>query len=435
MRFLRTPLMLIAFLGLFANSALFAQFQDPTQEPEENTILGGLGITWIDDQPYTTFTIAPDLHFGKVGVGLYLQFLMDNENNFELRKDEFEDGRGILRVIRYIRYGRKYDKYFFRVGMLDRATLGNGFLMWNYNNGSNYDKRKVGLVADVDLGTFGFESVTSSIGSGDISGYNLFIRPFRLINNDPDISFADRFRVYTTFVRDNKVATAVQDSSASLSAFGIGADLQWLNLPFLKSSIYGDYASINDYGSGTAMGVNLVFPEFIGLLAVSAKYEKRFLKDNFVPSLFGPLYELEQRLYSPSDSIGTLFRLESARESEGYFGELAGHVINRIRLIGNYQALNGIRGSGRLHLEASAPNLIPKFELRAYYDKSGIETLKDARTLDAQSVATGEISYQLNRYLLLTTIYRWYWVEDPDNPGVYKPIERIEPRLSFRYVF
>ena len=73
-------------------------------------------------------------------------------------------------------------------------------------------------------------------------------------------------------------------------------------------------------------------------------------------------------------------------------------MVNRIRLVGNYQALNGIRGSGRLHLEASAPRLVPGFELRAYYDKSGIATFDDARTLDARSIATAEIGYQLNRY-------------------------------------
>ncbi|MCB0275533.1 MAG: hypothetical protein KDI06_12010, partial [Calditrichaeota bacterium] len=115
--------------------------------------------------------------------------------------------------------------------------------------------------------------------------------------------------------------------------------------------------------------------------------------------------------------------------------ELSGHLINKVRLIGNYQRLNGIKRSGIIHLEASAPDLVPKFELAAYYDKSRVETFRDFRTLDPLSVLTAEVGYQLNSFLLLTTIYRWNWVESPDQPGVYTRIERIEPRISFRYRF
>ncbi|MCB0299102.1 MAG: hypothetical protein KDE52_03545, partial [Calditrichaeota bacterium] len=70
-----------------------------------------------------------------------------------------------------------------------------------------------------------------------------------------------------------------------------------------------------------------------------------------------------------------------------------------------------------------------------YYDKINVETFKDVRTLDINSVLTADIGYELNNYLLLSVIYRWYWLEEPGNPGVYKPVERVEPRLSFRYNF
>jgi hypothetical protein len=88
-----------------------------------------------------------------------------------------------------------------------------------------------------------------------------------------------------------------------------------------------------------------------------------------------------------------------------------------------------------LHLEASVPALIPRIELRGYYDKSGIETFEDARTLDTRSVLTAEASYQLNPFMYLTAIYRWYWLEDPNRAGVFNPVERFEPRVTFRYSF
>lgn len=88
-----------------------------------------------------------------------------------------------------------------------------------------------------------------------------------------------------------------------------------------------------------------------------------------------------------------------------------------------------------LHLEASAPTLVPKFDLRGYYDKRAIGSFKDARTLDSNSLLTAELGYQVYPYVFLTMVYRWYWVEQPEDSGIFKPIERVEPRVTFRYNF
>ena len=429
----RYCLLLLMVLGL-AQIAWAQPFPDPYRYPEDRTMMGGLGMTWIDDQAYTTLTLAPDLAFGKWGVGIYLQLLFNNEDGFKFRKDEYQDGAGILRAIRYIRYAQKYDPYYFRVGSLDRAILGNGFLMWNYNNQSNYDKRKIGLVADVDLNKFGFESVMSNFGSSDLQGVNLYVRPFRFAQEPMPI--LNKLRVYTTYIRDNNVAdeplTDTTFTENSLSAFGFGVDLMWLDLKLINSTVYADYSKFSDFGNGKAVGIRVVFPEFIGLFGLAARLEKRFNGEQFVPSLFGPLYDLQRQLGGTS-SIFT--QLRNTPKTEGIFGELAGHVIQKVQLIGSFQKLNGIRNSGILHVEANAPDLVPRFELRGYYDKINVETFKDVRTLDINSVLTADIGYELNNYLLLSVIYRWYWLEEPGNPGVYKPVERVEPRLSFRYNF
>ncbi len=417
---------------LVSFSSGFSQaFPDPFREPEQSTLAGGLGMTWIDGRPYTTFTIAPDISLGKFGIGIYLQLLLDNQNQFTLRKDEYQGGAGILRAIRYIRYGRKYDPFYVRVGMLEMASLGNGFLMWNYNNGSNYDKRKIGLALDADLGTFGFETVASNLNTLELVGANVFVRPFRFFM--PEALLLKDIRVYSTFVMDRGVPT-LQGSTRNIQAFGFGADLHWLDYPFIKSFIYADFGKFKDYGSGQAVGITGIVPDLGGILGVAAKFEKRFLDEQFIPNFFGPMYDLSR---TPVPTVNAFELLENAPKSEGYFGQLTGHIAQKIRLIGNYQRLNGKKYSGILHLEASAPDLIPQIELRAYYDKSNIESFRDARTLDINSIATVEVSYRLNRFMLLTTIYRWYWVEVVDEFGVkqYKPIERIEPRITFSYSF
>jgi hypothetical protein len=418
-------LIVIAILIGMASLVQAQGFQDPFKYPEQNYFDAGLGVTWLDGTPYTTFTLAPDISIGNFGVGIYFQLLFNNEDNWKVRTLEYEDGPEILRIFRYVRFGQKYDPYFFLVGTIERATLAHGFLMWNYNNASSYDKRRIGLIADMDFNKFGFETIWSSIGNNNLRGVNLYLRPLRFFNSN--IPILDRFRIYGTYARDSKVKTGTApDSTEAFTAYSVGADLQWLKMAYLHSTIYAEYGKFVDYGDGKSLGIDFVFPDFIGIFGLSARFEKRFIGDQFIPNVFGPLYELNREL-------GFFEVLENVEKTEGYFGELAGHVINRILLSGSFQKLNGIPNSGVLHLEASAPTLIPRIELRGYYDKSGIETFEDARTLDIRSVLTAEASYQLNPFLYFTAIYRWYWLEDP--PGKFTPVERFEPRIPFRYSF
>jgi len=428
----------VLLIILLLTTPIYGQgFRDTYSYPDQNTMMGGIGMTWIDDQPYTTLTLAPEFALGKFGIGIYFQLLMDNENNFELRKDEYEGGAGYLRAIRYVRYGQKYDPFYARAGTLILSSLANGFLMWNYTNASNYDQRKWGLVFDVDLGKVGFETVVNNLGRMELVGGNLYFRPFRFVN--PDLILLKNLRFYGTYVFDNEYASwEVQGEYKKLQAYGLGVDLVFVDLPVFKSGVYFDYGKFQDFGSGQAVGINAIFPEFIGLFGLSAKFEKRWNGKQFIPSFFGPLYERDRELdpfQFPQES--SILLMQNAEKSEGYFGQLAGHIINKVRLIGNYQKLNGVENSGIMHLEALAPDLVPKFELRAFYDKRGIQTFKDARTLDNQSLLVVDVGYRLNFFLVLSTVYYWYWVKEVDAFGnvEYRPVERVEPRLSISYRF
>ena len=97
--------------------------------------------------------------------------------------------------------------------------------------------------------------------------------------------------------------------------------------------------------------------------------------------------------------------------------------------MGNFQKLNAIDHSGIMHLEAKVPNLIPDVRLITTYDKTGIETFKDARTLDHHSVLIAEIGYRTYQFFYISMRYRWNFIET--SPNVYEPQERFEPRVSF----
>lgn len=375
----------------------FLYSQSIMEEDEMNQFQGGLGVTWIDGQSYTTFSISPDLSFGKFGIGLNIELLFNNEGGFEFRKQGWDKGAGILRAIRYLRYGYKHNPVYVRIGTLDNATLGHGFLMWHYSNESNYDERKIGLEFDLDFEQFGFETVNSNFGNLEILGGRLYYRPLYTTK----IPVIKNLEFGATYVTDE----ADPDSNGlggGISSWGLDVGLPVIQSDLFYTTLYYDFAKINNFGKGSAVGMEFGFPDVFGLLRLSAKVEKRFLGDEFLPGYFNALYELERELDKKS-------LLSLAQKTEGIFGQLAASILGKLKILGSYQRLNGVENSGLLHFETRLSDLIPSIRLRATYDKTGIKTFKDIRTLDYRSVATAELGYKTMQYIMVSMIYRWNW--------------------------
>jgi hypothetical protein len=108
---------------------------------------GGVGMTWIDGQAYYLVNVAPEIAFGKFGAGLDLNLYVSSKDQ-SIRWQELQRGR----FIRYIRYGSKGDEFYIRLGMLDYARLGHGFILYNYKNSPSSDNRHIGTELDVDFG-------------------------------------------------------------------------------------------------------------------------------------------------------------------------------------------------------------------------------------------------------------------------------------------
>jgi hypothetical protein len=441
MKYLIVFLMLLLFFTL-----LPAQNKDSFMGEPTNSVNGGVGITFIGDTAYTTFTIAPEFAFGKLGIGLNIELLFNNEDGFKFRKEGWDKGAGAFRMIRYLRWGLKGDPFYTRIGSLQSATLGNGFIMGYYSNESSYDRRKIGLELDMDFGIFGLESMTSNLGNiFEIVGGRLFVRPL----HTTEIPVLENLEVGGTYVTD---LNPDNDKDTNDGVYEWGADL---TIPIIKMDIfnwkiYSDYAKINNYGSGTAFGTLVSVPNIIGAFGIYAKMEKRFLGDRFLPNYFNTLYEIDRRdkpaaFYFPDDDAYSGYYMTKqdylalAQKTEGIFGELAGQVLGKIRLAGSYQHIQNTTGGGIMHLEAKSNDLIPGVRLMWTYDKIGIDDFEDARTLDSRSVAVGEIGYKAYPFLYVTLQYRWYWVPVKDEITgeviSYKGEERFQPGISFSMTF
>jgi hypothetical protein len=421
---------------------------------EGGMFMGGMGLSVIDDQTYFSINLRPEIAFGKIGIGLNINFLYDTKTG-HIRSKDWDSSYDYLRLIRYLRYGYKWDPVYMRVGTLDAARLGHGLILNYYTNELNYDERKIGLAFDLDFGQFGFETITSNLGRAELVGMRAYYRP---LVNIIDVPLVKNLAFGGTFVHDFDPDTwdATDDG---VSALGLDVEMPLLNLGILNSKIYFDWAQLSGYsslenksrqfGSGTAAGIMVSLGKLVGLIDLSAKLERRWLGEEFSPSFFDPFYEIYRFRIESGEELHKTDTLIGLEKTKGIFGELYGGLMgNKVRLLGMYAKLDDvvkaddidspadkIRRGGMLHLSADAPDLIPTIAAHATYDKIGVEEVDDVFTLDNNSVARVGVGYKIKPYLILYMDYIWTFVETEPGSRIYKPQERIEPKLVFAYHF
>jgi len=415
---------ILILLALFFIGPLHAQSPFPNAV-NPNYFNGGLGMTWIDGRPYTTISLRPEFTFGKFGLGLRIELLFDNQNNFEFRRIGWEDASAIARSIQYARYGHKGSPVYVRLGSLVAATIGHGFIMWQYSNEADYDKRRFGAIVDLDFDHVGIETGVSDLGNVDLFGARLYTRPF----------FSTKVPILSNLEFGGSAVTDRnpdhnKETDDGITEWGVDVGIPLVKSDVFKTVIYFDYAKFIDFGEGKVAGINVGFPNIAGVFNLDMRFEKRWLGDQFMPSYFNTLYELERNLPNGLDKKS---RLAGMKASDGIFGLLDGQVAGLLRLAGSYQHQDGIPFSGILHLEAKLMDVIPDVQFIAYYDKTNIETFEDARTLDIFSQAVMELGYIAYGFLMVSLRYRWNFIET--SPGVFAPQERIEPVVSFVYKF
>lgn len=407
---------------------------------EGGLIMGGMGVSVIDDQTYFTINFRPELAFGKFGVGLNVNLLY-NSRTGSIRAKDWNSGYDYFRLIRYLRYGHKWDPVYVRVGTLDAAFLGHGFIMNYYTNEANYDDRKIGMAFDLDLGQFGFESIASNLGRAEIVGGRVYYRPLHTLA----IPIIRNFAMGVTYAHDFDPDTW-SGTDDGVSAYGWDVELPIIKTRIFNTTLYYDWAQIAGYsstegksrtfGSGRAAGIMTSLGNLFGLIDISAKLERRWLGKEFMPSFFDPFYEIYRYQIENGVKLHKTDALIGLSETKGVFGGLYGGLLgNKVRLLGMFSRLDEQKQSGALHLAADAPDAVPAIAAHATYDKMGVETIDDVLTLDNRSVARVGLGYKIKPYLILYMDYIWTFVETEPGSREYKPQERIEPKLVFAYHF
>ncbi len=363
---------------------------------------GGVGTVMFGGTTYTQIRLQPELVFGKFGIGLDVDLLIDSDGNIrESDWDQFED---YLNKIYYIRYGHRGDAFFARVGGFPSYTLAHGLVMRDYTNMLRYPQyRQLGVQIGGRLPFMGMtaEVFTSNVVENDILAGRLTFKPLSgsgipllkgftlggtvahdrnqikgLIDTDGD-DYPDYFddypydenwhnevdknidyyqALYFELFPNNTPAqfedwfynSPTLEAQRNPSFSDLGEDditvfsLDY-TLPIIQESLftlghYAEAAKIDGHGMG------FIFPGFYSkFLIFLLNLEFRIFEEDFAPAFFDQLYD-EGRVMVDQNS-GTVITKEDLlvfrTKSTGWYGSLTTNLFNFITLTAAYEDMYG----------------------------------------------------------------------------------------------
>jgi hypothetical protein len=269
---------------------------------------------------YQSIGLKPDFSFGPFGIGLAVtlnyRFTGDG-NSFEVRQADWVPATvtfpSVLQLylpkISYVRWGKAGDPLFVKLGSFDDGTLGDGFIVGEYNNTLFLpEERHFGLQAGLDGNLFNFpyvglQTLVGNLAVFDLVGFRVYTRPMIwssipiIKDMEAGITFAADTDPYYGTVSDTGT------SPGTVSAFGADVRVPIVALENLLSMIaYTDVASLQGTSWGGMLGVG---GRIINLFTYGLQL--RALGENFIPDYFGPTYDLYRDQQYQIVSSGEVF--------------------------------------------------------------------------------------------------------------------------------
>jgi len=135
---------LLCILGislLFVVSPAIAQV-DELPKSDSSKFSGGavVGAVTIDGKTFQQLSLRADIPIGKFGFGIDCQLLFDEKG--QIRKDDWDQWQDYLDKIYYIRYGKKSEPFYIKLGGLDYSYIGYSNIVNGYSNMVQYPSRK-----------------------------------------------------------------------------------------------------------------------------------------------------------------------------------------------------------------------------------------------------------------------------------------------------
>ncbi len=418
-----------------------------------SSFTGAFAFAQIGGENYAGVRFQPDLSFGKVGIGLDVP-LYFNLDNGDLYTDEFKNGSGILRLISYLRYGRKKkDPVYLKLGQLKGEAIGYGSLVNNYSNSPSYEKRKVGFAYDIRIKKiFGIEGMYSDFNS---KSFNLFaVRPYVRPFGASGIPVIKTLDFGFTYITDKDQTDRFDENSGKneflsdgIEAYGLDMGILLINSNFINLTGYAHYSRLSKVksdslvafhqlvpptqgygaGKGTGIGLNANMNVIGNLFKLNSRIERLWYTDNYMPQFFDAIYEVNK-----DAKIATLGDVKS---QEGIYGSLTASILDKIMVGGNLLLPDHVseESPATVQLNLRTQDLFDKIIIEGYYTKGNLTKMSDTFTFDENSLAVMRFAYKISPILVTGIDYRWSWTEQEN--GSYKADNTVMPYMALRFQF
>ncbi len=366
---------------------------------------------------YQILGLKPDFSIGKFGIGIdaTIHWRFDDTGNLTIRKADWVPEGDVdffelyLPKFRYVRYSHKGEDLFVKLGSIDDATLGNGFIMGNYDNTLSRPKIvKFGMSFDLDGRLFdfpyvGIESFVGRFHPFEIFGGRIFARPLYGL----DLPIIKELQVGITAAGDvdpdEDAATA-----ETLLIYGIDVMQPILSGDVFSLAAFGDFVLEPDSTMGGMIGFG---GRIIGLITYGA--QARFLAPGFIPVYFDATYDLYR-----TTKI-TMIGDKTIPSFVGWFGSLGFSLLDDLlvftaSLDGPFSKPDPGNPDNFMnypHLRVVFlvnEGLIPGMFFEAYYDKKMITEFKDI--IDPEDAVIGAAINYKTGPAVITLAYDMKWL-------------------------
>lgn len=416
-----------------------AEITGNTQDGATDEAVGSilLGATTLDGSNYQQIGFRLDLPLGKLGFGLDIQLLIDEEGS--IREEDWDEAEDYLDLIYYIRWDKKGAPFYAKVGGLDFTYLGYNDIVNGYTNMINYpDLKRLGmemsLKTEMIEGEFflndlkeGFEKNPSVVYgarvayrilggiamgatiAGDLNEFN----GLRDADGDDYADEVDRYPYndalateYEYYVESRGISEAAfnefvaigeydgtrradidrkSDLESSLTIWGLDIGYPIIDGETIKVDLYAAYSNIVDYGWGiTAPGFRVSVGDFFSFTA-----EYKIQSKEFMFGYFNNTYELERAYYvNESGTLKPHTRQERllaiTDDMQGYLVGARFDMGDLISFDAQYQDMSGdtvedINSlTGEVVVNDGAYSIFPT--VRGYYVQNNVEDFDEWRT-------------------------------------------------------
>jgi len=428
-------------------------FENLSNPDSISLFTGAFVFARIGGENYAGARFQPELNLGKVGVGFDLPIYFNIESG-ELYSDEFKNGSGILRLISYVRYGRKKkDPVFIKIGQLRGESIGYGSLLNNYNNSPSFEKRKVGISYDFRIKkVVGIEGLYSDF---NLESFNLFaIRPYVRPFGASGIPVLKTLDFGFSYISDKDRTNRFGDDtgknellSDGMKAYGFDMGITFINSNFINLTGYTHFSKLakiksdslaryhqaippaQGYGAGKGMGigVNANMNVVGNFFRLNSRIERLWYTDNYLPQFFDAHYEINKD--------AKIAALGDAKNKQGIYGSLTASLMDKVLVGGNLLLPDNVSEEtpATMQLNLKTKDLFDKIIIEGYYTKANLVDFGDAFEFDDNSLALIRFAYKISPIIATGIDYKWTWNKQDD--GSFKADNSVVPYVALRFQF